>query len=283
MGELLSDDASSDDASHDALSSRERGAVSERDILRALTDAIDGGSPVVVATVIETSRSVPRRPGSKMLVHPDGSTIGSVGGGEMEGRVVAASLDAFTDGKPRRVRYDLVDAASGDPGVCGGTVDLYLEPYMPTPTVYVIGCGHVGRAVVDLAHWLGFRVVAVDDRVALATAEHIPHADAIICGHITDALAKEPIGTQTSVVLVTRNVAVDLGILPHILATDALYIGVMGSRRRWETTRAQLIDAGLPASQVDRVSTPIGLEINAETPEEIAVSIMAEIVARRRA
>ena len=279
---MLLFDWASAHVSDDGLSSRERGAISERDVLRALTKAVEGGSPVVVATVIETSRSVPRRPGSKMLIHTDGTTVGSVGGGEMEARVVAAAHDALVDGKPLRLRYELVDAASGDPGVCGGTVDLYLEPYMPTPTVYVIGCGHVGRAVVDLAHWLGFRVVAVDDRAELATPDTLQHADAVICGPITDALAREPIGSHTSVVLVTRNVGVDLGILPHILATDAAYVGVMGSRRRWETTRAQLIGAGVPAAQADRVSTPIGLEINAETPEEIAVSIMAEVVAYRR-
>ena len=251
-------------------------------MLDALARAVHAGEPVVMVTVISTSRSVPRRAGSKMLVQVDGSTIGSIGGGEMEARVVRAALGAMTDGQPRHEQYDLVDAASGDPGVCGGSVALYLEPYMPPATVYVIGCGHVGRAVVDLAHWLGFRVVAVDDRPELATAEALPLADAVICGSIEAAIEREPITTQTSVVLVTRNVAVDLQILPVVLSSPASYVGAMGSARRWSTTRQQLLMAGVSNAQADRVSTPIGVEIHAETPEEIAVSIMAEVVARRR-
>ena len=264
------------------LSARESGPPTPRALLRALTNAQEHGRACAVATVISTSRSVPRRAGAKMLIHPDGSTFGSVGGGEMEARVVRVALECMRTGRPERLSYDLVDAGSGDPGVCGGTVELYVEPIMPTPTVYVIGCGHVGRAVVDLAHWLGYRVVATDDRPELVTAEALPHADVILSAPISDVLAQEPVTPQDSIVLVTRNVAVDLAILPDLLRTPARYIGVMGSRRRWDTTRQQLIAAGVATADADRVRTPIGIEINAETPEEIALSIMAEVVAAAR-
>jgi xanthine dehydrogenase accessory factor len=257
-------------------------AHSDRELLRILSESVDKGTGAALVTVIATDRSVPRRAGAKMLVLANGDSFGTIGGGEMEARCVIAAHDALGDGRTRRLSYDLVDAANGDPGVCGGTVELYVEPHMPTPTVYVIGCGHVGRAVIDLAKWMGFRVVATDDREELADAANLPNADAVIAGSIEDALRSEPIGTHTSVVVVTRNMKIDLALLPHVLGSNARFIGVMGSARRWQTTAAALLAAGIPQPQIDRVHSPIGLEINAETPQEIAVSIMAELVADRR-
>jgi len=251
-------------------------------LIRGLLAAVEAGEAVVLATVIDTSRSVPRHAGSKMLVRRDGTTAGSVGGGEMEARVIRESLGALLDGRPRLVHYDLLDPRNGDPGVCGGEVHLYLEPYMPNPTVFVIGCGHVGKAVTDLAHWLGYRVVAYDDRSDAITEEALPHADVRLTGAVADALAACPITDETHVIVVTRNMGLDLELVPQLLATPARSIGVMGSQRRWATTRAELVNRGLAAEQLDRVLSPIGVELNAETPEEIAVSILAEVVGIRR-
>ena len=257
-------------------------SLSGTGLLRELVAAVDRGESVARVVVVDAHRSVPRRTGASMLVWSDGRTIGTIGGGEMEARAVCSACEALVDGRPRRLRYELLDPGSGDPGVCGGEVELYVEPHVGEPTIYVIGCGHVGRAVVDLAHWLGFRVVATDDRVELVTAEALPHADVLAAGTIAAALQHAPINANTDVVIVTRNVAVDLEILPQVVVTPARSIGVMGSRRRWATTRAALIAGGLTVEQLNRVRTPIGLEIAAETPEEIAVSIMAEIVESRR-
>ena len=248
-------------------------------VLRALLATIDAGQAAVVASVVATNRSVPRHVGAKMLVPADGPPLGSVGGGEMETRVVAEAraMLAYGGDEVRTITYGLVDPARGDPGVCGGEVTISLELFMPSPTVYVVGCGHVGRAVVELAHWMGFRVVATDDRPEI----EIPAvAEVAITGTIHDALARAPVTAETHLVVVTRNVTVDLEILPVLLASPARSIGVMGSRRRWETTRAELTARGVEG--LDRVRTPIGIELQAETPEEIAVSIMAEIVALRR-
>jgi xanthine dehydrogenase accessory factor len=253
-----------------------------RDILRAVSDATDAGETVCVATVVQTSRSVPRRAGSKMLVYSNGRTVGTIGGGEMESRVVREALAAISDRTTRLCTYQLVDPSSGDPGVCGGEATISLEPFMPTPTIYVIGCGHVGKAVVELAHWMGFRVIATDDRAGLATPQELPLADATISGHITDAIREHPITAETHVVVVTRNMAVDLGLIPHLLATPARTIGVMGSQRRWAETSTALRAAGVQADALERITAPIGLELHAETPEEIAVSILAEIVSFRR-
>lgn len=254
----------------------------EQVLIRALLAAIDRGETVAMATVIGTSRSVPRHAGSKMLVYPDGTTLGTIGGGEMEARVIRESLACLAEGRPRLVDYQLVSPAQGDPGVCGGEVRLYLEPYMPTPTVMVIGCGHVGRAVIDLAHWMGFRVVAYDDRSDQAHAASLPHADVVVSGSLADALLEHPPTEDTHIVMVTRNMALDLELLPVILATPARTIGLMGSKRRWDTTRERLVGMGFDDDALGRVRSPIGVELHAETPEEIAVSILAEVVGLRR-
>lgn len=237
---------------------------------------------MALATVVATQRSVPRHAGTKMLVYEDGSSLGTVGGGAMEAAVLAEAADALHDGRPRLLEYDLLNPAEGDPGICGGTVKIYLEPFMPAHTVYVIGCGHVGKSVVELAHWLGYRTVAVDDREELVSVEALPHADIRFHGSFEDALDEHPIGPDSSVVVVTRSTDLDAAVLPHVLNSPARYVGVMGSRTRWKATSDRLLAAGISAEELERVHSPIGIEVNAETLEEIAVSIMSEVIAVNR-
>lgn len=251
--------------------------------LDELLAARSARQPVALATVIRAQGSVPRHPGSKMLVYADGRTTGSVGGGEMEARVVAAAQEALQDGRSRLVPYSLVDPQRGDPGVCGGSVEIFVEPYLPPTTLFIFGCGHVGRALAALGHWLGYFVVAHDDRAELATAENVPDADLLLSGPIAAALAQQPIDGRTYVAMVTRNVGIDRNLLPHILAAPAAYIGVMGSRRRWQETQRQLLEDGLDPAWFGRITAPIGLDLRAETPNEIALSIMAQIVQQERA
>ncbi len=250
-------------------------------LLRDFLAAIDASEPVALATVVETRESVPRHAGSKMLVRADGRCSGSVGGGEMEARVVAEARLALADGRTRLLRYNLLDPGSGDPGVCGGEVAVYIEPQLPEPTVLVVGCGHVGREVASLAHWLGLRVVATDDRPEMVTTDRLPDADLLIAGPVADAI-REVRAAQTHAVVVARSMRVDLDVLPPLLAAGMRSIGLIGSSRRWRATRAQLLARGVPASDLDRVRTPIGLELGAETPREIALSILAEVVALNR-
>lgn len=198
----------------------------------------------------------------------------------MEHRVRLEAAEALRDGAPRLVSYSLLDPTAGDPGVCGGETEIYLEPFMPKPILYVVGAGHVGRAVSDLAQWLGFRTVVWDDRSEVI--DDAEHADATLTGPITAAIEVEPVTADTSVVVVTRNVKLDLEILPPLLKTPARYIGLMGSTRRWDATRQGLADQGIEPTELDRIHAPIGVEIQAETPEEIAVSIMAQVIADRR-
>jgi len=252
--------------------------IGPRDILAELTAAADGGRPVVLATIVGTERSVPRHAGAKMVVRADGTTIGTIGGGEVEALVRDEALAVLKDRSPRLRSFTLNDPEQGDPGICGGTMTVYLEPYMTPRTVYVIGAGHVGRSVVDLADWLGYRTVVVDDRADLVTEEAMPNAGVRFTGSVKDALAEHPADETTAVVVVTRSHELDAQILPILLETSAPYIGVMGSKRRWATTREVLVESGTSAEALGRVHVPIGLSIGAETVEEIAVSIMSEII-----
>jgi xanthine dehydrogenase accessory factor len=259
------------------------GAVDDGRILTELSAALDERMPVVLVTIVATRRSVPRHAGTKMLVFADGATIGTVGGGEMEARVVAEARDVLRERRPRITEYELVNPGEGDPGICGGELTLYLEPYMSPHTIYVIGCGHVGRAVVDLAHWLGYRTVAIDDRPDLVSEDAMPNADVRFAGSVAGALAAHPVPDDASVIVVTRSPDVDVQILPELLETPARYIGVMGSRKRWASTRQHLIEGGVDAAALDKVHVPIGIELHAETLEEIAVSILSEVIRENRA
>jgi len=238
----------------------------------------EGGA---LCTIVRSQGSTPRHTASKMLVYPDGRLVGSVGGGELENRVIAEAQQALEDGRARMVAYNMADPERGDPGVCGGQVEVYVEPIMPKPTLLVIGAGHVGKAVAHLAHWLGYYVVVSDDRAELCTPEHIPDADAYYPVAMAELPAQLPIDRWTAIVMTTRGSDVDVLGLPALLNTPAKYIGVIGSRRRWELTRRQLIDQGVSPELLAQVHSPIGLELNAETPEEIAVSIMAEVLMLR--
>ncbi len=250
----------------------------DRRVLEELSRAIAARTPVVLATVVATKRSAPRRAGTKMLVFAEDRQLGTIGGGAMERRVLDEAGEVLETGRPRLLDYQLVDPQRGDPGVCGGEVQIYLEPYMPAHTIYVVGCGHVGRTVVDLAHWLGYRTIAIDDRPENVSEEAVPGADVRVAGTLGDALAEHPPSADASIVLVTRNVDIDVEALPPALATPARYVGVMGSTTRWRTARKLVLDGGLDEDTLERVHAPIGIELHAETLEEIAVSILSEII-----
>jgi len=235
-----------------------------------------------LCVVVRSQGSTPRGASSKMLVYADGRSLGSVGGGEMESRVVAEALQSLRDGKPRLLAYNMAEPQQGDPGVCGGQVEIFVEPILPKPILVVVGGGHVGRAVAHLAHWLGFWVVLSDDRSEFCTPESAPDADEFFPVPLPEFSQRYPITPWTYLVLTTRSVDIDVPGLPGLLNSPAAYIGVIGSRRRWETTRKQLLEAGVTVEKLDGVHSPIGLDLGAETPEEIAVSIMAEIIRIRQ-
>ncbi len=252
-------------------------------IISALAALEANGEAGALCTIIETRGSTPRHQGSKMLVYADGSFVGTVGGGEVENLVRHEALQSLQDGKTRVLRYNMVDPQKGDPGVCGGTLEVFVEPYLPQPLLVIIGGGHVGKAVAHLGRWLNFTVAVSDDRAEFCTPETNPDADQFYPVSMAELPAHLKITPFTYLVLTTRGSAVDVAGLPALLVTPAAYIGVIGSKRRWLTTRKALADGGVPEEALQRVRSPMGLELNAETPEEIAVSILAEIMMLRNA
>jgi xanthine dehydrogenase accessory factor len=250
-------------------------------VFERLVELEQKGGVAALATIVHTQGSVPRHAGSKMLVFPDGSIEGTIGGGEMEGQVIDEALAAIGDGQPRLKTYSFSGPGEGSVGVCGGEIEVFVEPIRTNPTLVVIGGGHVGAAVAHLADWLGFRVVVSDDRPEFASKEAVPEADQVHQGPIAELPNYLEINENTYLVLTTRGVDIDVPGLPALLAAKAAYIGVIGSRRRWETTVQALLEAGVSKEALDRVRSPIGLELNAETPEEIAVSILSEIIMLR--
>jgi xanthine dehydrogenase accessory factor len=256
--------------------------MSNFDVYQALIELKESGRGAALCTVIRTTGSVPRREGAKMLVYPEGRTINTVGGGELEARVISRALEVIAGRQPAVVTIPLVDPERGDAGVCGGEMEVFVEPILPEPTVLVVGCGHVGREVASLAKWLGFRVAVTDDRIEFCNAEWIPGADRYLPGLIPEALSGFEITDQTYIAAVTRGVKADTAALPFLLRSQAPYVGVIGSRRRWTVAVEELRELGVADELIGRAHAPIGLDIGAETPREIAVSIMAEILAERR-
>jgi xanthine dehydrogenase accessory factor len=247
-------------------------------IFQALADLEKTNTTGALCMIIRSRGSTPRHVTSKMLVFPDGHIIGTVGGGEVENRVIKEALAAMQDKKPRLLEYNMTDPERGDPGVCGGQVEIYVEPIIPKSILVVVGTGHVGKAVAHLAKWLGFVVAVCDDRPDFCTPDAVPEADEFYPFPLEDLSNHMNITPWTYIVLTTRGMDVDVQGLPSLLSTQASYIGVIGSKRRWTTTTKKLLEVGVTEEQLKRINTPIGLDIHAETPEEIAVSIMAEII-----
>lgn len=249
-----------------------------KSIYLALAELEKNNESAALCTVVKSEGSTPRHVGSKMLVYPDGKFIGTVGGGDLEHRVLDEAWMAMSDGQPRHLKYNMADPSRGDPGVCGGQMEVFVEPILPPPTLVVIGAGHVGKAVAHLAKWLGFRVAVNDDRAEFCTPEVVPNADAYYPVTMDRIPAQMKIDKRTILILTTRGSSVDAEGLAPLLDSAAAYIGVIGSRRRWATTVKALKEKGIADEKIARVRSPMGLELQAETPEEIAVSIMAEVL-----
>ena len=251
-------------------------------IYEAILEATRRGDSVALATIVKATGSTPREAGTKILIYPDGSIVDTIGGGSLEANVIAEAQAALGEGKPRLVCYELRDSEVGDPGICGGEAEIFIEVINPRPTVLIVGTGHVGRSIVGLSSFLGFRTVVLDDRAEFANAERLPQADEIIVGDIGEQLARFNINPQTHIVIVTRGHEHDRDALRQVVSSPAAYIGMIGSRRKVKMVFGQLQKDGVTEEALATVHAPIGLEIHAETPEEIALSIMAEIVMVRR-
>lgn len=238
------------------------------------------GRASALATIVECKGSSPQKQGAKMLVRDDGSTLGTLGGGCVEADVVQHSLMALKDGEPRTVPFELTEKDGGL--VCGGALLVYIEPVQADPRLVVLGAGHVGKAVARLARFLGFRVIVADDRPEHANRDALPDAHEIVVHGFGTVFDRVPADRSTCILIATRGHNHDLEAVQAALRTDAGYIGLLGSRRKKGLLLNALREAGFPQEDIGRVIIPVGISIGSVTPEEIAVSIMAQIIQHRR-
>jgi xanthine dehydrogenase accessory factor len=251
-----------------------------QEVFAAVADALDRGEPAALVTIVSTTGSTPQRVGAKMLVFGDGRIIGTIGGGCYENDAFGKAREAILHRRPQLVRYELSDDFAQETGlICGGQMDVYIEPIEPSPELYVIGAGHVGFHLARLAHEVGFRVRVVDDREKFANAERFPQADEIIIEDIPTWIERTPLPAHAYVVIVTRGHNNDLDALRALAPRDLRYLGLIGSRAKVARIFTALTEEAMSPEILKTVHAPIGLEIGAVTPQEIAVSILAELIA----
>ncbi len=241
------------------------------------------GRKAALATIIATKGSTPREMGAKMLIREDGSISGTIGGGCLEAEVWQEAVEVMKTEKPKSVHMDLTGRKAEESGmICGGVMDLYIEPVIPSPVVYLFGGGHISLFVSKLSVMVGFKVVIIDDRQQFANKERFPEAEQVIAEEFSFVFEKLPVNRASYLVIVTRGHAYDQEVLQWALTTEAKYIGMIGSRKKIQTIYANLKEKGVVPERLKGVHAPIGLSIGALTPEEIAVSIIAEMIHVRR-
>lgn len=251
-----------------------------REVLEAAVRAAEAGEAVALVTLVATEGSTPRKAGARMLVRADGKVTGTVGGGKLEADLVARAREALRAGRPELVSFDL----SGEEGglVCGGTVQAFVEPVEPAPTLLLFGAGHVSAALARLARTVGFRVEVADDRPEQASRERYPEADRLVTEPFDRAAAQMSLGPNAYAVVATRDFEGDKQALLSVVGRGLRFVGVLGSRTKAAKLQDALRERGVDAGELARIRSPLGMSIGAQTPEEIAVSIAAELVAARR-
>jgi xanthine dehydrogenase accessory factor len=233
--------------------------------------------------VVRANGSTPQRAGAKMLVFADGRTVGTIGGGCYENDAFWKARESLSTGRGTLLHYDLNDDFAQENGlVCGGQLDVHIDPLTPAPQLYVVGAGHVGCHVGKFAHAAGFRIHVVDDREKFANRERFPEAHEIVVEPIAEWLGRAPLSPSDYAVIVTRGHQADLDAMRALAGRDLKYLGLIGSRAKVVRITQALLAEGMPADQLERVRAPIGLDIGAVTPAEIAISIVAELVGIRR-
>ena len=251
-----------------------------KEVFTAVADALERGEPAALVTIVSTTGSTPQRVGAKMLVFADGRIVGTIGGGCYENDAFGKAREAIRHRRPLLLHYELADDFAQETGlVCGGQMDVYIEPIEPSPELYVIGAGHVGYHLTQLAQEVGFRVHVVDDREKFANRERFPTAEEVVTEDIPAWLGRTTLPPHAYVVIVTRGHTNDLEALRALAPRDLRYLGLIGSRAKVARIYEQLTLDKMPGDLLKRVHAPIGLDIGAVTPQEIAVSILAELIA----
>jgi xanthine dehydrogenase accessory factor len=254
-----------------------------REVLEAALRAEQAGEPAALVTVVSTRGSTPQKAGARMLVHADGRIVGTIGGGCLEAEMTRRARQAIQDRRVQLASYDLTPDEAGEDGlVCGGTMQVFIEPVEGTPVLCLFGAGHVAQPLARMASACGFRVEVADDRAKFANAERFPEADLLVVDDFSAAAERMTLGPNSFAVVVTRGHKGDAEALEALLRHDLRFVGLLGSRAKTVHIFAALSEKGVSLDRLSAVHAPLGLQIGAQTPDEIAVSILAEMVAVRR-
>jgi xanthine dehydrogenase accessory factor len=253
-----------------------------QEVFAALAEALQQGEEVALVTIVDSTGSTPQRVGAKMLVYADGRTVGTIGGGCYENDAFWKAREAIAGRRPLVVKYELNDDFAQESGlVCGGQMEVFIEPVEASPDVYVFGAGHVGYHVAKMAHEVGFRVHVIDDREKFASAERFGDGFDVIVDDIPAWLESHTLPPTAYAVIVTRGHRHDLDALRALAQRPLRYLGLIGSKAKVKRIFDALREEGVSADALRPVHAPIGLDIGAITPQEIAVSIVAELIAVR--
>lgn len=258
---------------------RNRGA----ELLAQAARCMESDIPVALVTVVGAQGSTPQRPGARMLVFADGTVDGTIGGGCVEAEMARRARLAIESGSPALTTYDLTPEQAGEEGlVCGGRMEVFIEPLKAAPDLAILGAGHVARPLCSLSAGAGFKVSVLDDREKYATAERFPEAERVVVSGFESAGATLGLTPRSFVVVVTRGHRGDAAAIASCLGLRPRFLGLLGSKAKMVHVFENLVQRGFSSEDLMRVETPVGVEIGAETPEEIAVSIVARLIAVRR-
>jgi xanthine dehydrogenase accessory factor len=241
------------------------------------------GKRAALATIIQIRGSVPSFETAKILVREDGSTLGTVGGGCVENDVWKAARQVMFEEKPKRLLFDLTDASNLEAGlICGGKVEIFIEPILATPTAYIFGAGHISKYISKAATLAGFNTVIIDNRPQYANRERFPEAMEVYSESFEEAFGRIKPNEFSYLVIVTRGHQEDQSVLRWAVTTRPRYIGMIGSKFKKKTIFQNLMEEGVTQDRLSKVFSPMGVDINAILPEEIAISVVAQMISVRR-
>lgn len=254
------------------------------EILKEALGRINKSETIALVTIVETKGSTPREVGAKMVVGKDGLIAGTIGGGITEAKVIEEVKQALKEGKGKLLTYHLTkeQAALDEGAICGGDMKVFIDVLQPKEEMLIFGAGHIAVYVSRLAKMVGFKVTIIDDRKEFANQDRFPEVDEIIAEDTEEALTHLNITPFSYIIVLTRGHLKDEEVLGSVIRSNAAYVGMIGSRKKNATVFQHLEKQGISARELRKVHAPIGIDIKAQTPEEIAVSIIAEIIQVRR-
>jgi xanthine dehydrogenase accessory factor len=254
-----------------------------KEVLEAALLAAQSGEKAALVTVVSTEGSTPQKAGAKMVVYADGRIVGTIGGGCVEAEMTWRARQAIDDRRTQLASYELTADQAGEDGlICGGRMEVFIEPIQGTPTLCLFGAGHVAQPLARMAKAAGFRVEVADDRVKFANRERFPEADLVLVDEFPEAARRMTLGPNTYAVVVTRGHKGDEDALFACLGKGLRFLGLLASRPKFVHIAAALEERGILPEDLARIHAPLGLQLGAVTPEEIAVSILGEMIAVRR-